>query len=315
MAKFIVSLAQPAVVPITFDVATRNGTAAAGSDYAATSRTGVTIPAGSTSVTVSVPITGDTAIEGNEAFQVLVSNVVGATISDGVAMGTIRNDDTSLSIGDVSIVEGNSGTRSATFTVKLTNVSASPVTFNIATANGTATAGSDYTARNLVAQTIPAGSTSMALTVSIPGDIAVEANETFLVNVSGVKGAAVADAQAVGTIRNDDTVLSITNALAAEGHSGTKTLSFIVKLSAVSANPVTFSLATANKTAAAGSDYVALALSGQSIPAGTTSKIFNVTINGDTVREANETFVVNVGSVAGASVGNAQAVGTIANDD
>ena len=82
-----------------------------------------------------------------------------------------------------------------------------------------------------------------------------------------------------------------------------------------SAAPVTFNLATANATAVAGSDYVALALAAQSIPAGTTSRIFNVTINGDTVREANETFVVNVGSVAGASVGNAQAVGTIANDD
>ncbi|MFC5578013.1 Calx-beta domain-containing protein [Lysobacter niabensis] len=314
-AKFTIALAKPTTVPVKFNVATANGTALAGSDFTATTLTGVTIPAGSTSVTVSVPVTGDTSIEGNETFRVNVSNVVGATVSDGVATGTIRNDDTKLSIGDVSIVEGHSGTKSATFTVKLTNVSASPVTFNIATANGTATAGSDYAARGLVALSIPAGSTSKTLTVSITGDAAVEASETFLVNVSGVKGAIVTDAQAVGTIRNDDTVLSIADAIVTEGHSGTKTLSFLVKLSAVSAAPVTFNLATANATAVAGSDYVALALAGQSIPAGTTSKVFNVTVNGDTVREANETFVVNIGGVAGAAVGDAQAVGTIFNDD
>ena len=51
------------------------------------------------------------------------------------------------------------------------------------------------------------------------------------------------------------------------------------------------------------------------IAAPTTSKVFNVTIKGDTVREANETFVVNLASVAGAVVGDAQALGTIANDD
>ena len=315
MANFIVSLAQPAAVPVSFDVTTKNGLALAGSDYTATSRIGVTIPAGSTRATVAVPIIGDTVVEGEDTFQVLVGNVVGAPVADGTAIGRIANDDTVLAIGDVGIVEGQSGARSATFTVKLSNVSASPVTFNIATANRTAMAGSDYAALSLAGQSIPAGSTSKTFNVGIAGDAAVEADESFLVNVSGVKGATVADAQAVGTIRNDDTVLGIADATVAEGNSGTKTLAFAVKLSAPSANPVTFNLATANSTAAAGSDYIALALSGQSIPAGSTLKVFNVTINGDIVREVNETFVLNVGSVMGAVIGDAQAVGTIANDD
>jgi uncharacterized membrane protein len=314
-AKFVVSLTAPAVVPVTFKIATTNGTAAAGSDYTATSLTGVTIPTGSSTATISVPVIGDATVEANETFQVGITSVVGATVSDGTAIATIRNDDTVLSIGDVAIVEGNSGTKTATFTVKLSSVSASPVSFNIATANNTAAAGSDYVARSLAAQTITPGATGMTFTVSIAGDAAVEANETFLVNVTNVKGATVGDAQAVGTIRNDDTVLSITDASIAEGQSGTKTLNFTVKLSAISAAPVSFSLATANKTAAAGSDYVALALTGQSIAAGTMSKAFAVTIKGDTAKEVNETFVVNVGSVVGATVGDAQALGTIANDD
>jgi len=314
-ANFIVSLAQPTTVPVTFDVATKNSTAIAGSDYTAISLTRVTIPAGSTSKPISVPVIGDAVIEGNESFQVIVGTVAGASLSDGIATGTIRNDDTTLSISDAAIVEGNAGTRKATFTAKLAAASANPVTFNIYTANNTALGGSDFIARSLAAQSIPAGSATYTFTVDIAGDVAVEANETFLVNVSSVRGAVVADGQAVGTIRNDDAVLTIADAAVAEGLSGTKTLSFTVRLSAVSAVPVTFNLATANKTAASGSDYVALALAGQSIPAGSTSKAFSVTIKGDTVREANETFVVNVGSVVGATVGDAQALGTIVNDD
>lgn len=315
LANFTVSLAQPAVAPVTFDFATKPGSALAGSDFVATNRVGVTIPAGSSRVVVSVPIVGDTAIESTETFQALVSNVVGAPLGDGAATARIGNDDTSLSIGDASIVEGQAGTKAASFTVRLATASASPVTFNIATANRTAIAGSDFVAFNLANQVIPAGSTSKTFNVAIVGDAVVEASETFLVNVSGVKGAAVADAQAVGTIRNDDAVLTIADASIVEGNSGTKTLAFTVRLSAASAIPVTFNLATANKTAAAGTDYVALALTGQAIAAGATSKVFNVAIKGDTVREVNETFVVNVGSVVGARAGDAQALGTIANDD
>jgi uncharacterized membrane protein len=314
-AKFIVSLAQPAAAPVVFDVATQNGTALSGSDFKAPTSTRVTIPAGGTSATVSVPVITDTVVEADETFRVVVANVIGAAVADGTATGTIRNDDTSLLISDVSVVEGRAGTKVATFTVNLANKSASPVIFNIATANKTAIAGSDYVALNLAAQSIPAGSTSKTFNVAIVGDALVEADETFLVNVSGVKGAAVVDAQAIGTIRNDDAVLTIADASIAEGNSGAKTLTFTVKLSAPSAHPVTFNLATASKTAAAGSDYVALALAGQSIPAGTTSKSFKVTINGDTARESNETFVVSVGNIVGAMVGDAYALGTIVNDD
>jgi hypothetical protein len=204
MAKFTVSLAKPTTVPVTFDIAAKNGTAMAGSDYTATNRTGLTIPAGSTSVVVSVPVIGDAVIEGNETFQVVVANVVGATVADGTATGTIRNDDTSLSIGDVSIVEGNTGTRVATFTVKLSNVSATPVTFGVSTSNKTAIAGTDYVALALTAQSIPAGSTSKVFNVAIKVDTLREVNETFLVHVGNLVGAVAGDAHAVGTIVNDD---------------------------------------------------------------------------------------------------------------
>lgn len=110
-----------------------------------------------------------------------------------------------LSIDDVTIVEGNTGTASATFTVMLSQPAPSGgVSFDVATADNTAAAGSDYVAGSLTSQNIPAGSTSYAFNIIINGDQESEPDETFFVNVTNVTGAAVADGQGTGTIKNDD---------------------------------------------------------------------------------------------------------------
>lgn len=114
-----------------------------------------------------------------------------------------------LSINDVSVAEGNSGTTNFTFTVSLSApAGAGGVTFDIATADGTATlANSDYVSRSLSSQTIAQGNSSYAFTVAVNGDTAQEPNETFFVNVTNVVGATVADGQGLGTILNDDIAL------------------------------------------------------------------------------------------------------------
>ena len=112
-----------------------------------------------------------------------------------------------ISINDVSANEGNAGTTSFDFTVSL-SAPAGPggVTFDIATADGTATtADSDYAANSLTGQTIPAGSSTYAFSVPVNGDTTEEPDETFLVNVTNVVGATVTDGQGQGTIVNDDT--------------------------------------------------------------------------------------------------------------
>jgi M6 family metalloprotease-like protein len=109
----------------------------------------------------------------------------------------------SLSINDVTVTEGNSGTTVATFAVTLSAPSASTVTVNYATANGTATAGSDYLAASGTL-TFNAGQTSRTVVVTVNGDVVVEPNETFYVNLSSASGATIADAQGLGTITNDD---------------------------------------------------------------------------------------------------------------
>ena len=108
--------------------------------------------------------------------------------------------------------------------------------------------------------------------------------------------------------------LSIADAAVAEGASGTKVLRFTVRLATAATSNVTVSLATANGTATAGSDYVA-ATGSLTFTPGQTARNFDVTIRGDLTREANETFQVVLSNAAGAPISDASATGTISNDD
>src|SRR5207248_7156691 len=109
-------------------------------------------------------------------------------------------------INDVTATEGNSLSKTFTFTVSLSKAALAPgVTFDIATADNSAVAGSDYIARSLASQTIAAGQQTYTFEVTVNGDAAVESDESFLVNVTNVVGATVSDGQGLGTIQNDDT--------------------------------------------------------------------------------------------------------------
>jgi len=191
---------------VTVNFATADGTATAPSDYASTSGA-VTFNPGVTTQTITVNVVGDTNVEPNETFTVNLSSPSNATIATGTGTGTIVNDDAvslpALSINNVSQNEGNSGTTAFTFTVTLSAVSASTVTVNFATADGTASAGSDYAATSGVLTFAP-GVTTQTVTVNVTGDTTPEANETFFVNLSGAANATIATAQGTGTIVNDD---------------------------------------------------------------------------------------------------------------
>ena len=110
-------------------------------------------------------------------------------------------------------------------------------------------------------------------------------------------------------------VLSISDALAGEGNTGTRNAIFTVYLSKPATNVVTYTASTADDSANAGSDYVARSASGQSIAIGQTRGTFTVTVNGDTLAEDNERFRVNLSAVNGAVLGDSQAVGTIIDDE
>jgi uncharacterized repeat protein (TIGR01451 family) len=224
-----------------------------------------------------------------------------------------------LSVGDVTLAEGDSGTTAFTFAIGLSAPApAGGVTFDVATAEDTATAPSDYTALALTGVTIPAGSDGTTVTVLVNGDTLPEDDEVFLLRVSNLVGAGVANDTGIGLIVNDDAgaLLRVSDVSQSEGGSGSQTFTFTVSLSEPApAAGVTFDIATADGSATAPSDYVARALSGQTIPAGSDSYAFAVTVNGDTTVEPDETFYVRVSDVVGAIAVVAEGVGTILNDD
>jgi len=107
------------------------------------------------------------------------------------------------SIANVSVTEGNTGTTNMVFTVTLSTASASAVSVNYATSDGTALSASDYTATT-ASLTIPAGSTTGTITVIVSADTTYEANETLTVTLSSPTNATLGTATATGTILNDD---------------------------------------------------------------------------------------------------------------
>jgi hypothetical protein len=199
-----------------FDVnfATADGTAtAADKDYNAQSGT-LHFAQGAVSQTISVVVNGDTKVEGNEAYDVNLSGATnGATISHAQGVGTIVNDDVavpapvagSVTINNVSMTEGNSGTVLETFTVTRSGGDAA-FDVNFATADGTATAADkDYDSQSGTLH-FAQGAVSQTISVVVHGDTKVEGNETYDVDLSGAtNGATISHAEGVGTIVNDDT--------------------------------------------------------------------------------------------------------------
>jgi uncharacterized protein len=201
-----VSLSASTSSPVNFDVYTINGTAfGGGNDYVdVPNPTGLSIPAGQTSVNVQVQVKPDTNVESNETFTLNLNNVVGATVLKGQGMGTIVNDDDAkLSIADTSIAEGNSGFSTLSFAVTLSQPMPTPVTFTVTTGNTTASAGSDYEAATK-SMLIDAGRTRIRFEVKVFGDATAEPDETFKATLSGVTGASILDGVATATISNDD---------------------------------------------------------------------------------------------------------------
>lgn len=204
IANFTVSLSAASSNTVTVNYATANNTAAAGSDYGAASGT-LTFTPGQTSRTISVTINGDTTLEPNETFFVNLTSPSNATISDSQGTGTITNDDAqpTISINDVSVSEGDTGTTNAGFTVSLSNASSQTITVNYATANSSATAGDDYVNASGTLTFTP-GQTSQSLSVGIKGDVLNEETVSFRVNLTSPTNATISDSQGVGTIVDDD---------------------------------------------------------------------------------------------------------------
>jgi hypothetical protein len=198
VAHVSVLLLHPSEQTVTLGYSTADGTASAGSDYAATGGS-ITFPPGITLRTVPVAVLGDRVHEADETILFNLTGPPGVTIGPPATITLTNDDPAGLSIGDVAVREGAAGPATARYTVTLAPSSADSVTVNFATAGGTATAGSDFTpvAGQL---TFAPGITTQPVDVPILQDAAVEGAETFSVGLSGAVGAGIAHATGAGII-------------------------------------------------------------------------------------------------------------------
>lgn len=313
-AVFRLTLSEPAVQAVTVGYATNDDTARAGQDYvAATGR--VTFAAGETSATIRVALTNDRGIEPSERFGLVLADPSGATIADGTASATILDDDAPrITIADTGVREGDTSMIGLRYTIRLSQAAADPVTVRFATADGTATAGEDYRARQGLL-TFAAGETEKIVVVAVRGDTLGEANESVLLRLADATGATIEDAEAIGIIRDDDApAISVSNAVVREGARGASFLDYTISLSHAATRAVSVRFETADGSATAGSDYVARAGILYFAP-GQTEKVIRVAVLGDLEPELHETVLLRLSDPTRATILDSEGVGTIRDDD
>ena len=288
--------------------ATANGTAVSGQDYQAAQGT-LTFAPGETSRTVSVTALDDTQDEPAETFALNLSSPANATVSVPSADGTILDSDAPprLSVADASGDEGGS----IDFVVSAPSSSASEITVNYATANGTAVAGQDYRAAQGTLTFAP-GETSRTISVSTVDDSQEETVETFALALSSPVNASLDVTSAAGTIVDDDTVrLSVSGFSGTEGNA-VKFLVMTVRHRSGLTTSVDY--ATRDGTAVAGQDYQA-AQGTLTFAPGEWYKEVPVATLEDTRVEGAEKFALVLSAPVNARLGTASADGTILDND
>lgn len=194
---------------VTVKYTTVGGSAEEGIDYTKTAGT-ATIAQNQNHVDITVPVHNDGFAEPTEYFGFVLSNPSNASIQDGEAIGNIGNDDgppPTLSVNDVTDLEGDSGTKPFVFTVTLGGPAAQqPVKVNVATKDGDggAKAGSDYVAKQTTMTFNPGEPTTQEFSVLVNGDLTIEQDEIFTVELTVGRNAAITKATGVGTIQSDD---------------------------------------------------------------------------------------------------------------
>jgi hypothetical protein len=196
------------------------GTADATDYTGATPETGktITFAAGSATATLTINPTADTTIEANETVALTLATGTGYTIGTTTAVtGTITNDDLpsiNLSPNGQTAVEGLTSPQNLSYTVSLSSSSTQTITVQYSTANGTALAGSDYTATTGTLTFNP-GVTNKTISIPILNNSVNEANETFTVKLTSPTNAILGGTATVTNTITDTLSASTTTTLAA----------------------------------------------------------------------------------------------------
>ena len=307
---FGVALSAAATSAVTVQYATQPGTATAPEDYQHTSGT-LTIPAGTVTATLSVPLIDDSIHESAETLTIQLSSPTGATLAASTAAGTISDNDAMPQISIMDAVESE-GAFVAPFTLHLSHPSSLPVAVYYQTVSGSAVAGEDFEYSGSTLWFEP-GQTSINLSIPVMNDTIDELDETFAVQLSLPQNGTIADAEGIATIIDDDTtpVLSISGGSASESAG---TVDFRVQLSVASGAVVEVNYETVSRSAVEGSDYTP-STGTLSISAGVTEVTIPIAVTDDGFNEPDEEFSVNISAPKNAVLGESSAVGVILDDD
>ncbi|WP_422859015.1 Calx-beta domain-containing protein [Flagellimonas sp. S174] len=186
------------------------GTAISGSDFDALSGS-VDIANGQQDATITLTPVDDSNVEPDETVIVTLDAGTGYTVGaapDNSATVTIESDDiAAISISDVTLSEGNAGTTAFDFIVSVDGGgnALGDIDFTVNTNDGSAQAGTDYTAIVNSPGTITNGNPNTTVTVTVNGDADIEGNEDFTVVLSAPSvNATINNDTGTGTIVNDD---------------------------------------------------------------------------------------------------------------
>ncbi|MDR3651387.1 MAG: Ig-like domain-containing protein, partial [Paludibacter sp.] len=334
---FSITLSNPSSTPVNFTPSLTSITATVGIDtgtpiqysidggntWTTWISGNISIPAGITVLKICIPTIDDNIVEPTETFS-LTTTVTSGNTTNGSASGIgtiIDNDAATLALTGFTVTETD-GSQTQNFIAKIDKPAAKDIVLSFNTTDGTALAGSDYTAQAGTVVTIPAGSTSVNIPVVILGDLIAEPTETFtgtvtLTNANG-QTVTLGTTTATATIIDNDALNVSINDVTVNENAGTAT--FTVTLGGSTENSVSVDFATADNTALAGSDYTTT--SGTvTFPAGSvsgTTKNITVPILDDNIVEPTETFFVNLSNLVSSStatISDNQGIGTIIDND
>lgn len=200
---FNLTLSIPLGVPASVNYSISAGTATAGDDFIPVAGT-VIFPPGVTNQNVGVPVLGDVVHEPDETMMLNLASPTNVLLAGSTVTGTILNDEAlpSLVVPGATVTETDRFPTNATISIQLSGQSSWPVTFTVATTNGSATAGLDYVSTNKAMVFAP-GQTNLTFQVAVLADTLVEANETVLFNLTSVSNATVASLSPLTILDND----------------------------------------------------------------------------------------------------------------
>ncbi|WP_186376320.1 Calx-beta domain-containing protein, partial [Hyella patelloides] len=276
---------------------------------------------GVTERTISIDVIGDNIEESVENFNINLSNALGAVIVDNQGIGTIVDDDgdsiltPSISINDVTIVEGDDETTTAVLTLNLSYLSNDPITVDYTTTDGTAIAGEDYSAISGTLTFNP-GETQKTVEIEVIGNILNELDEAFYLQLSNPTNVTIPDSEAVVAVVDNDALpdLAVDSVTISESDTETSQATFNVTLTNPSSLPITVKYTTENGTAIAGEDYQAVSGTLTFEP-GETNKTVTVDVIEDDLDEFEQSFSLNLTNPTNATISQGKGIGTIIDND